>query len=190
MIDFVAFTTALPKEKPVQDGTIIRVNPEQRAYYYTDYKGKVRFLSDLSEIKRSKRLKVSKILVSNTGEMGLRESNRKVCSVQKEVVVYFDFDKFNLKPSEKVKIDKAFKEIKNGKLKVYVSGYTDKVGSKEYNDVLAFKRARTVKKYIESRYTKDVCIKKAEGKCCYVSNIDALNRRAVVEITTNCRNKD
>lgn len=183
MLEFVDFTTALVKDKPEIDEVVIRQYPLERNYYYSDYDRRVKILFDFEEGKESNKLKSVKLAVIKKPK---EEKKEKACDLMQTVVVYFDFDKFNLKQSEREKIDEAFKKFKEGKLKVYVSGYTDKVGSKEYNDILAFKRAREVKRYIESKYTKDVCIKKAEGKCCYVSKKDELNRRAEVEIYTEC----
>lgn len=65
--------------------------------------------------------------------------------------VYFDFDKFDIKPSEKAKLDKAiatFKSTKNAKVYLKADGHTDSQGSAGYNDGLSERRASAVKRYL------------------------------------------
>ena len=99
---------------------------------------------------------------------------------QEKTIVYFDFDSAVLKDSEKNKINLAISP--NAKVDT-VTGYTCDIGTKEYNDRLALKRAGAVSSYLKE---KGVIPSKVEGKgkCCYVSEekgLKSLNRR--VEIT-------
>jgi outer membrane protein OmpA-like peptidoglycan-associated protein len=75
-------------------------------------------------------------------------------SMPKNLLIYFEFDKTNFRPdpqNEKSVTDfKAWLE-KYPQSMLLVTGYTDIVGTTEYNYNLAFKRAQTVGKYIESQ---------------------------------------
>ena len=90
--------------------------------------------------------------------------------------VYFEFDSFELRPSEKVKLDALSREA------IYsVSGFTCDIGGKEYNDRLAFKRAMAVKEYLGD-IVKEV---NAKGKCCYMDPKErSKNRRAEIKSIT------
>jgi len=72
--------------------------------------------------------------------------------------VYFNFDSFALKQTEKEKIDKFLTEnaevVKN--MEAYVYGSTDCVGSSKYNLRLSQKRADVVASYLKSRGIKVV----------------------------------
>ncbi len=87
--------------------------------------------------------------------------------------VFFDFNSYVLKPAEKLKLDGLDK-----KSIIAIVGYTDSVGTKQYNDRLALKRASAVVSYlgISAPFS-------GQGKCCYADPVNAaLNRR--VEIDT------
>lgn len=87
--------------------------------------------------------------------------------------VYFEFNSFQLRPSEKTKLDALPKDIEYS-----VTGFTCNIGGKEYNDRLAFKRAMAVKQYL-GELVKEV---NARGKCCYVDQKDiSKNRRAEIK---------
>jgi len=63
--------------------------------------------------------------------------------------VFFDFDKYNLRPEapDVLKQFIAFAQ-KEGIKKIRVVGHTDTVGSKAYNQALSERRAATVKKFL------------------------------------------
>jgi outer membrane protein OmpA-like peptidoglycan-associated protein len=87
--------------------------------------------------------------------------------------VYFDFDSFELKPSEKAKLDSLSRDIQ-----YKVTGYTCDIGEKDYNDRLALKRAGAVREYLGS-LVKEVS---GKGKCCYIDLKNRWkNRRAEVK---------
>jgi len=87
--------------------------------------------------------------------------------------VYFDFDSFELKPSEKAKLDSLSRDIQ-----YKVTGYTCDIGEKDYNDRLALKRAGAVREYLGS-LVKEVS---GKGKCCYIDLKSRWkNRRAEVK---------
>jgi len=63
---------------------------------------------------------------------------------------YFDFDKFNLKPAGKQALDKLISEMGNLNTiaKIKVVGYTDSIGTEQYNLGLSKRRAKTVADYL------------------------------------------
>ncbi len=63
--------------------------------------------------------------------------------------IHFDFDKYDIKEEYIPILNEVVKALKeNPFVKVRIEGFTDVVGSKEYNEKLALKRAETVKEYL------------------------------------------
>ena len=63
--------------------------------------------------------------------------------------IHFDFDKYNIKEEYVPILNEVVKTLKeNPFVKVRIEGFTDIIGSKEYNEKLALKRAEAVKKYL------------------------------------------
>lgn len=63
--------------------------------------------------------------------------------------VYFNFDKFKMQIVSNDKLDLLAKYLsENSSTKISITGYTDAVGSKSYNDKLSLKRANTVQNYL------------------------------------------
>ena len=61
----------------------------------------------------------------------------------------FDFDKATIRPDAKVILDEAAAILKrNPDVKVNVDGYTDSIGTKEYNQKLSERRAAAVADYL------------------------------------------
>lgn len=102
--------------------------------------------------------------------------------------VYFDFDKYNIRPDMQQTVDDSAQKIKDADMNVLVEGNTDEFGSDEYNYALGTKRALTVKnalvvkgvskdkiKTISYGESKPVCQEKT--KACYEKN-----RRADVKL--------
>ncbi len=59
--------------------------------------------------------------------------------------VYFDFDKASLKSVSLVEINKLFQMLsENSRMTAEISGHTDKIGKKEYNYDLSYRRAKAV----------------------------------------------
>lgn len=68
--------------------------------------------------------------------------------------VYFDYNRDDLKPAERAKLDTAVKEVnalKSGKIILRLYGHTDAIGTPEYNQSLGERRAITVKKYLVAK---------------------------------------
>lgn len=109
----------------------------------------------------------------------------------------FDFDKSTLKPEGKAALDAVIKSAQGMKVEIFaVVGYTDRIGTKEYNLALSDRRAAAVKAYFVSRgIPADAIITQGRGKANPVTGdtckgqvgkklISCLqpDRRAVVEI--------
>jgi len=63
--------------------------------------------------------------------------------------IFFATDSFNLKKESKIELDKLVSFLKaNAGLKIEISGHTDNVGDKKYNQALSEKRARSVVDYL------------------------------------------
>ncbi len=66
--------------------------------------------------------------------------------------IHFDFDKYNIRREYIPILNEVVKTLKENEfVKVRIEGFTDVIGSKEYNDKLALKRAEAVKKYLVSK---------------------------------------
>lgn len=67
--------------------------------------------------------------------------------------VYFDFDKYNLKPEERARLDRLANNLKSGDnvREARIVGYADRMGDESYNDRLSQKRATAVQEYLSGR---------------------------------------
>ena len=65
---------------------------------------------------------------------------------------FFDFDKSNLKPEGMAKLDDLVGKINSMNLEVIIAvGFTDSIGTDEYNQKLSVRRADAVKAYLVSK---------------------------------------
>ncbi len=63
--------------------------------------------------------------------------------------VFFDYDKFEVKPAGKATLDKQAAWLKRyGQYKVVIEGHADERGTREYNLALGERRANAVKGYL------------------------------------------
>lgn len=66
--------------------------------------------------------------------------------------IYYDFDKWDIKESSKVELDKIVKLLReNPSLSIELGSHTDSRGSVDYNDQLSRKRAESAAQYIISQ---------------------------------------
>jgi peptidoglycan-associated lipoprotein len=66
--------------------------------------------------------------------------------------VYFDFDRYSLRPEATRVLDEAIAALKeNTTLRVEIEGHTCNIGTAEYNLALGDRRANAVKDYLVSR---------------------------------------
>jgi outer membrane protein OmpA-like peptidoglycan-associated protein len=103
--------------------------------------------------------------------------------------IYFDFDKYNLKPESYSELERVNRFLAdNPGIRVEISAHTDAVGNEEYNLSLSQKRAQSVVDYLISRgINSDRLIAKGYGKSQPVASNDteegrALNRRVEMKI--------
>jgi len=102
--------------------------------------------------------------------------------------VYFDFDKFNIRPDMQSVIDSASQELSGGDYQIVIEGNTDEFGTDEYNYALGTKRAISTRdalvvkgvkraniRVVSFGESKPVCTNKT--KQCYQQN-----RRADIKI--------
>jgi len=83
-----------------------------------------------------------------------RDKCKDVLMMMNESIIYFDFDKYNLKTSEITKLDKVIDVLKTHKIQhIKIIGYTDWIGTTDYNSKLSMQRAKAVKDYIDSHVT-------------------------------------
>ncbi len=65
---------------------------------------------------------------------------------------FFDFDKADLKPEGKAKLDDLADKVKGLTLEVVIAvGHTDSKGSDAYNQKLSVRRAEAVKSYLSGK---------------------------------------
>ncbi len=83
----------------------------------------------------------SESVSSDTNEMNMMDIQAKFQTV------YFDFDKYNIRPDmqDRVKMDAEIAKNAPAELKVKLEGNCDEWGSDEYNFALGLKRAKSVK---------------------------------------------
>ncbi|CAM2058746.1 Peptidoglycan-associated lipoprotein [Desulfovibrionales bacterium] len=75
----------------------------------------------------------------------LAESARLIMSEK----VYFDFDKYDLKPESRAILDRKAKVLRdNPKIKVLLEGHCDERGTQEYNLALGDRRAKVSHQYL------------------------------------------
>src|SRR5690606_40123087 len=65
---------------------------------------------------------------------------------------FFDFDKADLKPEGKARLDDLVSKIRDMALEVVIAvGHTDSIGAADYNQRLSVRRAESVKSYLVSQ---------------------------------------
>ena len=111
------------------------------------------------------------------------------------VTVYFDFDKYNLKEDAVAKLDSIYDIlVANPGAYVQISGYTDGLGTEEYNKILSDKRAKACADYLRAKGVDETKLTfESFGACCPVEmelingrdNADgrAKNRRGLINIS-------
>lgn len=69
-----------------------------------------------------------------------------------QAVVYFDFDRSELKSEESAKLDAKLPILRtNPQIRIRIEGNADERGSDEYNQALGMRRAQAAKKYLTDR---------------------------------------
>jgi len=105
---------------------------------------------------------------------------------KEERTVYFDFNKANLRPEARAKLDTLAEKLKAaGDIEgIAIAGYADRIGSVSYNEALSKKRAAAVRDYLVSRKVVNANVVKTRwfGKSEPSANCpNGLNRRELIE---------
>lgn len=115
----------------------------------------------------------------------------KQATIPKDLIVYFEFDKSEF--NSNAVADKYFDESnlylnQNSDSKLSITGHTDAIGTKEYNQALGYRRAQSLQRYFEKKgvlANKMIISSKGENEPVDVNNTDegrANNRRTVITI--------
>jgi outer membrane protein OmpA-like peptidoglycan-associated protein len=65
--------------------------------------------------------------------------------------IFFDYDKWNLRPESRFELDRFVEVlVKNPTLRIEIAGHTDSVGSDSYNEKLSDRRAKSVFDYLST----------------------------------------
>lgn len=100
-------------------------------------------------------------------------------------VVYFDFDSSRLKKQGLKKLREYVHGINNSTKggTIEITGYTDGVGTKEYNDGLAFRRAEAVYRALRAMgLPGDIMKVMGRGRCCYADSDVRSGKNRRVEV--------
>lgn len=128
------------------------------------------------------------VLATDVGDVGHQEKD---ASMQASAIVNFDFGRKTLNENANNEIEQIIADI-GAATKIVLNGYTDSIGSKAFNDVLAMQRAINTKQALIKRGVKVDIEVNGKGNCCYLASNDtdagrAKNRR--VEVSTFDTNK-
>ena len=107
-------------------------------------------------------------------------------------LVLFDYNKFELRQDSKQILDRLAQELQEIEgITITLTGYTDSVGSDNYNKQLSLKRARTASSYLENMgIAKERIASKGKGEANPVASNDSeegrlKNRRVEIQFTVN-----
>jgi len=118
-----------------------------------------------------------------------------VIKAENVVTVYFDFDRSKLKEPATAKLDSIYNVlVESPAATIQISGYTDGLGSEQYNKILSDKRAKACADYLLKKGIDTSRISfESFGACCPVEmekingrdNPDgrSRNRRALINIS-------
>ncbi len=97
------------------------------------------------------------------------------------VSIYFSFDNYSISPSERAKLQDVAQKMQNdNSFRVVCYGYTDWLGSDEYNNMLSDKRAFSVKDYLISLASDDSRLETvAKGEIGSSQNVDKNSAEAI-----------
>ena len=124
----------------------------------------------------------------------VKEEKKLVIKAENVVTLYFDFDKSIVRSREIAILDSIYSVlVENKGATIQISGYTDGLGTDEYNDKLSDRRARACADYLKSKGLEPGRISFVSfGECCPVEmelingrdNPDgrSKNRRALINI--------
>ena len=92
-------------------------------------------------------------------------------------VIYFDFDRFVLKPEDKISLLDSIAFI--GDKPIELHGYADSIGDKNYNHFLGLQRANKIKDfYLKTGISPSKVAVYGHGFCCYSEPNETKEQRA------------
>lgn len=142
LIDLETNKTVVSSSSNIGNGEFLVCLPIGKSYALNVSKDGYLFYSENFELKNSKTSK----------DPFLKDVAMKPIKVGESVVlnnIFFEFDKFDLKKESRTEMEKLIAFLlKNPKLKIEISGHTDNIGSKVYNQQLSENRANAVKDYL------------------------------------------
>ena len=112
----------------------------------------------------------------------LKDDNR----IEKFALIVFDFDKATLSDRHKKVLDEIKSRIDENS-QITIEGYTDRIGTADYNKQLALKRAEEVKKYINAAESKVTVKAIGQDKLLYDNDLPQgrnYSRTVLVKIIT------
>lgn len=137
----------------------------------------------------------SDLLVNALTATDIYLEKKLVLKPENVVTVYFDFDKYNLKTDEQGKMDSVYNILAEDLTAIIqISGYTDGLGTEEYNKILSDRRASTCAMFLIEKGIDSTRISfESFGACCPVEmelingrdNAEgrSKNRRALINIS-------
>lgn len=181
-------TTMLLPANPENMDSVYFVYPSHQRYYYAEkayFESKVSITDSNEEdtyFAQKQQPQTQRLFTKEEILFMLKPKENTMPESVVFTTVFFDFDSYILKKTEKQKLLKILPDLKKSNtVEIKVDGYTDKVGTKEYNDKLAVKRAMAVRKFLVAQGVRAEKIKiSGQGKCCYISDKDRENRRVEV----------
>lgn len=84
---------------------------------------------------------------------------------KEERTVYFDLDKYELKPAERAKLDSLAMRLKGDRYlkKAMIVGYADRTGSRDHNQKLSERRVESVKSYLAAQGVMNLGVAETRG---------------------------
>ena len=144
LIDLETGKVVVSSTSNEQSGEYLVTLPIGKRYALNVSKDNYLFYSENFELKNSK-----------SSEPFIKDVPMKPIKAGESIVlknIFFETDKFDLKDESKVELNKLVTFLtKNPKISFEISGHTDNVGTKPYNQTLSEKRAKSVYEYLLSK---------------------------------------
>jgi outer membrane protein OmpA-like peptidoglycan-associated protein len=142
LIDLATGKTVVSSTSNVGNGEFIVALPIGKSYALNVSKDGYLFYSENFELKN----------IKSSRDPFLKDVPMKPIKAGESIVlknIFYETDKYELKEESLVELNKLVSFLnKNPKLKFEVSGHTDNVGTKPYNQVLSEKRAQSVYNFL------------------------------------------
>ena len=138
LIDLATGKTVVSSTSNIGNGEFLVALPTGKSYALNVSKDSYLFYSENFELKN----------VKSNKDPFIKDVPMKPIKAGESMVlknIFFDTDKFELKDESRIELKKLISFLmKNSTVKFEISGHTDNVGGKEYNQALSERRARSV----------------------------------------------